>query len=81
MKFILSNQTLREKWVKLVNEAKEGQKRTGDIEEEDTSVSISADSTSMFTSAMTLMISTSSPGLSAVSMYNKLKSFELKCIR
>nr|AFK46237.1 unknown [Lotus japonicus] len=26
----------------------------------------------MFTSAMTLMISTSSPGLSAVSMYNKL---------
>jgi len=40
--------------------------------EEDTSVSISADSTSMFTSAMTLMISTSNPGLSAVSIHSKL---------
>lgn len=48
---------------------------------EDTSVSISADSTSMFTSAMTLMISTSNPGLSAVSMHSKLKKIELKLIR
>lgn len=49
--------------------------------EEDTSVSISADSTSMFTSAMTLMISTSNPGLSAVSIYSKLINIELKSIR
>jgi len=54
----------------------------GDIDkEEDTSVSISADSTSMFTSEMTLMISTSNPGLSAVSIHSKLIHIELKRIR
>lgn len=54
----------------------------GDIDkEEDTSVSISADSTSMFTSEMTLMISTSNPGLSAVSIHSKLINIELKRIR
>jgi len=49
--------------------------------EEDTSVSISADSTWIFTSAMTLMISTSNPGLSAVSIQSKLINIELKRIR
>jgi hypothetical protein len=38
----------------------------------ETSVSISADSTSILTSAMILIISTSNPGRSAVSMQSKL---------
>lgn len=45
----------------------------GDFKSLSTSVSISADSTSMLISAITLIISTTRPGLSAVSMTSRLE--------
>ena len=69
MKLILSNQTLKENNKVDLRVKTERERET---EKGDTSVSISADSTSMLISVITSMISTSNPGLSAVSIYSKL---------